>query len=267
MPQDALVLSHLGLGDNILLIGAVRFIASSFNKVYVVCKKNNADNMRILFEDNPNIILYIVNKDNDISPNYGCSMSKFIENTKNLTVFLSGGHCLNRRPYSYKFIPFNFYIDMKIDPMHFWNSFSINIPIESKNLYNSLNEIPYIFIHNNCSSGKVFDIEEVENKLNFNKDEILIINPCINVYNADHPYFNIAEKFINLKVPYYIDTIINASKIILTDSCFWCLSINLPIISNECYVYSRDDVNHDYIYNIKAFHPPSSKQIFKSITP
>lgn len=253
--MEAFVLSHLGLGDNILLIGAVRYIATQFSKVHVVCKKQNMKNIEIFYKDDDNIILYPVKSDIDISPAYGCPKNIFLEATQNKVVFLSGGHLLNKRPHSYKFLPFNFYIDMNIDPMHFWNSFSINIPIESQVLYKLLNKRPYIFVHNTCSQGKVFNVEEIAKKLDFNKNDTLVINPCSNMYNENHPYFKIANKFINHKLPDYIDTIINASKIILTDSSFWCLSMNLSIKTTECYLYSRDNVRYRHIWDCSVKYP------------
>tara|TARA_B110000483_G_scaffold243345_1_gene332627 strand:+ start:3327 stop:3848 length:522 start_codon:yes stop_codon:yes gene_type:complete len=171
---------------------------------------------------------------------------------------------MTKLPCSYELLPFNFYIDMNIEPIHFWNSFKINYPPKSKELYTTLQDISYIFIHNTCSTGTVFKIEEIEDKLNLNKNNILVINPCENIYEKNHAFYSIANYFINHKLPYYIDIIINASTIILTDSSFWCLSMNLPIKTKHCYVYSRDHVKYDHIYE-KQYQFPNNKSIFKNI--
>jgi len=48
----------------------------------------------------------------------------------------------------------------------------------------------------------------------------------------------LAQSFINHPVPFYVDVIINA-KAVKTDSSFFCMALNLPLISKEIYLKSR----------------------------
>jgi hypothetical protein len=266
MAQDAFVLSHLGLGDNILLIGAVRYLATLYKKVYVVCKEHNKENMEIFYRDNTNIIIYPVKHDKDISPKLGCPIKQFEKVVANKIVYLSGAHLLNKRPISYDLFPLNFYMDMNISPSYLWDYFSIYTSPKSQELFSLIGtENKYIFIHNSCSTGLVFNIEDMEQKLNFNKNEILVINPSKNMYPKDHKFYNLADKFLNHKLPYYVTLIINASKIVITDSSFFCLCINLPIKTYDCYVVSRDNRNFEHLWNGPHKSTSKNKRKFLSI--
>ena len=55
-------------------------------------------------------------------------------------------------------------------------------------------DIKYVFMHNTCSGGQVFTTTEMEKKFNINRNNILFINPCVNIYPKEHKFFNIAKK-------------------------------------------------------------------------
>jgi hypothetical protein len=44
--KKAFVLSHLGMGDHIMNIGMVRYLASKYDEVLVVCKQHNFNNLQ-----------------------------------------------------------------------------------------------------------------------------------------------------------------------------------------------------------------------------
>lgn len=256
-PKKAFVLTHLGLGDNITSIGAVRYLSTVYDIVYVVCKTKYEKNLKLFYEDDASIKLYPVLDDKYISPNLGFDINKFKDITKNMDVYLAGSHKLSSRTRISQ-IPFSFYYDMGINHTYFWEYFHVNKPKMSLELFNKLKNIDnYIFIHNTSSTHTVFNIDDLNKlkkdnvKLNINKYKTLVINPNINLYSENDEFFNIAEKFVNIPLAYYIDTIINAGTIIVTDSSFFCLILNLPIKTKDCYYISRDNVNYDYLTNNK----------------
>ena len=253
-PKTAFVLTHLGLGDNILVIGAVRYLSTCYDKVYVVCKEHNKKNLELFYADDETIIIYPVNNDIDISPNLGCSYPKFKQITNGMNLYLAGTHILNKQYHPMVELPFNFYKDMELDIKYFWDYYHINLSKKSNELFNKLNpDQKYIFVHNSCSAGEVFSIKSVEDKFKFSRDNILIVNPCINVYNNEHPFFVLAESFLGHLLGDYTVLIINANKIIMSDSSFFCLSINLPIKTEECYVKSVDNRNYEHLYKNKIW--------------
>ena len=240
-PKTAFVLTHLGLGDNITAIGAVRYLATCYDKVLVVCAEHNKKNMELFYGDDETIQVYPVVNDRYISPRLGFPYKKFEEITKNMDLYMAGMHCLTKRPAPYTDLPFNFYRDMGINEKYFWSYFYINSLPESQMLFEKIkSDDHYIFVHNSASIGKVFKIEEMEKKFGFNKNNTLVVNPCINMYNKNDPFYALAENFINHPLPFYVDVIINADKIFLTDSSFFCLAVNLPLITHKCYLKSRD---------------------------
>lgn len=264
-PKKAFVLTHLGMGDCITSIGAVRYLSTTHDEVYVVCKDKNKHNLIDLYKDDIDIKIYPVHEDKDISPRLGCNYEKFKKITKNFDLFMCGSHLFTKKPEPFSNIPFNFYTDLNIDVKYFWKYFHIHISDKSKMLYNSIKE-PYIFVHNSCSNGEVFTINSISKILNINENDFLVINPCKNLYNDSDKYFNIAQSFVNKPMSYYIETIINSNIIVLTDSSFFCLSINLPIKTNKCYYVSRDNRNYDYLYDEKYFSKNKNKKKFQCLT-
>lgn len=250
--NTAFVLSHLGLGDCITAIGMVRYLTTCYDKVIVVCFKKNQKNLELFYNDDSDIQIYPVDNDSDISPRFGCPYDKFKHITKGMDLFLCGMHCKNS---SITNIPYSFYHDVGVDESIFWDYFYIPSFPKSQLLYNLIKDQQYIFIHNTSSQGKIFDLQDIK----INKDNILVINPCYNMYDQNHKFFKLANNFINHVLITYVDLIINANKIFVCDSSFMCLAINLEIITTECYYYARNKTNYEYLYKNGI---PKSKQKF-----
>lgn len=258
--KKAFVLSHLGLGDNINCIGAVRFLSTLYDEVYVVCKNKNRKNIEMFYSDDPDIKIISVENDNCISPKLGFNYQEFVKITENMDLYLSGTHLYYKNHSGFNNLPFNFYTDFGINHNIFWKYFHINIPHKSHELYNIVKDYNILFIHNTCSSGIVYDIDQI---INIDKNDYLIINPNINIYNINDPKYSIANIFVNQLLTHYVDTIINSKYIILSDSSIFCLSLQLPIKTDNCYYVSRDNRNYEHlyfkengfsdIYNIKKF--------------
>ena len=264
MNKNAFFLGHLGLGDNITCIGIVRYLREKYDTVKVVCKETNQENLELIYSDDDNIKLFAVNSDHDISPPFGVSPQYFQSITNGYDIYMTGFH---KHGFNIKMgdsklydLPFSFYDDCNVAYSAFWNYFHIPIFKKSQELYEKIKHINnYVFVHNITSQGKVFDIDFIEQKLNITKENVLIINPCANMYSKGDLFYELAQQFVDLKLPYYIKTIENANKIIITDSSFMCMSINLELNAKECYIYSRPAMG-DYVPPFK--HIWSDKYIF-----
>jgi len=268
IPKTAFVLSHLGLGDNIIFIGAVRYLSTCYDKVIVVCKNINVNNVKLFYSDDSDIEMFTIDHhltSSSIIINQFKEKYKNHLNPNNLDIYTCGPcQIINKTAIPVKNnIPFNFYMDCNIDYKYFWKYFYIPESVESKELFNKLNT-NYLFIHNIASTGEVFTINYIEKNFNIDRNKILIINPNKNLYNQEHQFYNLAQIFINLPLIYYVDTIINADKLFLTDSSFLCLSLNLSIKTKNCYYYSRGN-SYSHLFKDEILLKKLNKPIFQSI--
>ena len=243
-------IADMGLGDHICQIGAVRYLRTLYDKVIVAGLKNNENNLKDIYSDDKNIELYIIEASKDLVPRYGCSHEKFNAITKNTTVYMTGCQLPKGGGGPRNYIIVKPYEWLNLDFSIFWEYFSVPHKPESIDLFKNLKDLKYIFVHDHAIAavnGTVFTLENITDEL--------LINPCRNMYTKDHKYFDLAEKFINKPILDYVDTIINASMLILSDSAFLALSINLEIKTDKCYHTSRYHFS-DHIW--------SSKNIFNS---
>lgn len=245
--KTAFILTHLGLGDNITSNGAVRYLSTCYDRVVVVCKKKNYENVKEMYNDDNDIDIFAVDNDRFISPRLGYSMEMFQRITNGMDVYLCGAHLFNKQHQPFENLPFNFYKDMDMDIKLFWNYFHTNIPEESYTLRNLVGDKKYVFIHNNSSGGNVFNLDDIRVRLDIG-DDVLIINPCENMYSKGSELYEITESFVMKPLLHYINIIIDAEVVVLTDSSFFCLSIQLPIKTNKCYYISRDNVDYSHLY-------------------
>jgi len=251
--KEAFILSHLGLGDNICMIGTAIFLSINYDIVYFVVKKKNADNMRLFFERYNNIILYIVEEDRDISPNAGFSLEKFKEITCNMSLFLSGMHCLGERKNIPDF-PLSLYDHMGLDRSIFYNYFP-NFDIIDYNLSDILEmNLPIVFCHDHSSTHS----DDLLLKQNISIESNIVINPTYNMYPVHHRFYEIAQNYISLPLINYVPIIQHSDILIMFDSSFWCLTMHLqtkPTCKKYCYSrstltlssYSKTDSSFIYL--------------------
>ena len=234
-----IILSHLGLGDNIFNIPLANYLSQN-NLVELVCKKQNARNMEYFLKYNKNISLLIVDQDSDISPNFGCSIEKYNEITHNKTVLSSGCHISNSDINSF---PFFMYEDIKMDLSIFKNNFNPINTDKSNYLYDLVKNYQYIFVCNNSSNGEIFNINDFLNKNNIDMNTTIVLCSNKNIYNSTHQFYNIAQQFVyninDLLILDYEQTIENAFINALTDSSLFCFTVQLKLISKNNFLFTR----------------------------
>ena len=259
-------IGDLGLGDQINQIGCIRYLSTLYDKVIVTCKKQNEQNLLDIFSDDKDISLYVINEEKDLIPRYGCNIDTYNKITENKNVYITGCNLPYGGGGPYNYIVTKPYEYLNLNFSIFWNYFFIPKTKYQNELFNLINNEKYIFIHNTCSTGIVFTIENIEKILNINRNDILFINPCVNVYDSNHIFFEKANKFINKNITYYIDIIENAEYVILSDSSFFCMSLNLEIKTNNCFYISRWHY-YDHIWTERFIFDKSKvkRQIFKKI--
>ncbi len=248
-PTKALILNHLGLGDMINCIGAVRYFSTCYDNVIVVCKNKYLENIKSFYSDDQSITFLPIENDEMISPIYGkISLSEFEQIFSDCEIKLAGIHArIYKDIHSFEILPYNFYMDYNINPEYFWKYYHI----PKNNILDD--EIPshnYIITNTNSSSGNAFEIEDIERHFNINRHSTLIIDLNINCYSTDSPFYSIAEKYRGKPLIQLQNLISKGSKIILSDSSILCLSLHLDIDTDECYYVSRNKTDYSYIYTM-----------------
>ena len=247
----ALHISHLGLGDHITNIGAVNFLLQYYDTIYITCTANNRANIELLF-NNTRIITIIVSS-------YQVSAFNPIIHKFDGDIFVSGGMFKNKlksqitHPQLLKYKPDNkgyttkyshiadFYSQIGLDLSIYNEYFNIDSSDISRQYYDDIKDYKIVFIHTKCSLNKI-DLSGVI-KLYNQKDDYIIICADFNAYNTTDINYNLAAKYVNIPVVYYIDIIKNAERIHIVDSCFSCIVIpllNMKLISpKEVKIYQR----------------------------
>jgi len=234
------VFGHLGLGDIFWLVGAVRYLATCYDEVTVVCKKRNIANTRKLYEDDPSIKFFLVDEAEDISP-FQDAFAPQIE-AQGVKVYACGFH--GKNPSIYEF-PYSFYDDLKIPRSYRTEYFYLADSPESDLLYKLVTSISpeYILIHQQSSCDTIPIWEHVKKRTNL---PILDLNT--NHYAKDHPFFAIAEIVAKQPMCAYKKLIEGAKEIHVIESSFYCLASHLDLSKVKTKVcYKSFDKNNERV--------------------
>jgi hypothetical protein len=259
---------HTELGDMINHCGMFRYFATLYDEVKIACRSNFIEQMEYMFDDCNNIKFHKLDRRGYNSSLISNEELEIIK--KEYDILPLGFFSPNNAEYNFNFLPFVFY-DMAMLPYSvFWDFYYFRITEESVRLYNILrdnNIEKYVFIHSSTSGGKVIDPEDIKYKLNLDYNNILFICTDYNIYTTEHKFYKIANEFVMKYVIDYITTIENASYIILSDSCIFCLSLHIPIKTKECYYANcRVGVDYSYIFDEKnGYDSTKNLPIFKRL--
>lgn len=254
-------LGHNGLGDYITNIGAINYLLTIYENVYFICKDIYIENLKEIYTT-PRIYLVPFKSENEPEARFKLLIPRYKQ--KNMDVLISGDyHKTNFKSkiqnntikyreknnnYSiddkYGHIK-NFYNDINLDLSIYYNYFNINSSIKSLELYESIKCYNIIFMHSTAGNNIKVDLTKYINKFIDNKNDIIICADY-NVYKKEDEKFELAQKFVNVLVPYYIDIIKNAIYIYIIDSCFSCIVIPL-LYRNELNVIEYEIFNRNLL--------------------
>jgi hypothetical protein len=258
--MNACIVSNNGLGDNLYMIGAVRFLLKFYNNVHFLCKNKYYENVKLFFADEPNIICVpfdetneqvsiksIIEKEcinkNDTTDLFICGrfhksyLKSKITNKDFLEYTIENNNdsleydTLTEENYSFLK---EFYEDMKLNFTIFVKYFNLPSTEESIELYNSVKKYNIIFIQYKSSNNIKLNISNVLTKYLHDDKTILLCND-VNLYesveNTSEEKRNLCKKFVLNKVVNYVDTIKNSEEIYIIDSCF--TGIVLPLLKQK----------------------------------
>ena len=232
--------SHLGLGDNITMSGAVRYLTNYYDNVYVIVKDIYLENLKLFYKDNNKINLVRINSkyerteikreidklnhDIDIFISGGCHKS-YLKNrirNKKLNKIVNN----NNHIFKYKFI-IDFYTHINLDFSIYYDYYILYENNRSIELFNKVKDYKLIFLHTKSSNREI----NIDMNKYINDEQYLIICANKNMYNKNHKKYELANLFVNILIMYYVSIIKNAGMIKVIDSCFAC--IILPLLNKK----------------------------------
>jgi hypothetical protein len=233
--NDAVILSHLGMGDMIGISPAIRHYCKKYNEVYIFSKEKNSKNVFAMYDDVPNLNIIAIDNDSNLESQQINFYLSEIESDFDL--ISSGLYKKNRAEFTN--LPDNFYDDFDLDYSVYEEEFNLpNKILEDKTYFDLLDGIDYNFIVGTSSTKDINEeiLESIE-------DDLFIINPSKNVYTEEDPRYQLAEKFLNLPLFDYTNIIKNAKGIYLIDSSFSLLSKFVASKNSKKVLYNRSGYN------------------------
>jgi hypothetical protein len=230
--QIALFMGHMGLGDHIGLIGAVRYASLQYDEVHIPCFLKNLETLKSFYSDTPSIKFIVTNGGYVVRPT-NTNRGECIHVPPNVfaAVLRSGFYTLPH--HDMNDLPSCFYRDLNLDPAIRHTYFHVPDNEPSHALYSIVKSQAYIFVQQ-VSSSNVTPI------IKWDVKDILTIDPNMNVYQQDHPWYDLAQQFVNKPFSHYYETIKHAVEIHTVDSSFYCLASYLPLDANVKVCYNRE---------------------------
>ena len=223
MKEKAFFYSHLGIGDMIIMIGAVRYLASLYEKVYVVCKDKNKEIVRDFYSDTNSIVFIIINDDPDLHP--WRDKSKCIIDD-GYDVYGCGFFNLKSIPSIYDF-PNSFYDDLEFPREFRRKYFKVPFSEEGQKLFDSFRGRPYIVVHQNASNHSM----PIVDKLRSQGETRLIVDINENQVNSetDPEGHALAAKAIFRPFTEYVKLFEGADELHMIDSSIFCFAMHLDL--------------------------------------
>lgn len=217
---QCVIYTHLGMGDMIWMNGAVRYLATMYDKVLVICKRNNENNVREMYSDDMTIKVITIKDDAEILP---FDKTKVFFNRHGYDVYACGAN-VGKPVFD---LPNSFYDDLGIDRSVRTEYFYYCRPKWTE-LFAEVHKFgSYVFIHEQSLSNPRIN-KSIYEEL-FKDDSRLILDPNKNHYLPAHQFYDIAEKVVGLSLSHYVDLIENAEELHMVESSFYCLASHLDL--------------------------------------
>ena len=227
--RNALVIGPGGLGDHIWMSGAVRYIAKQYKETHLFTSETTLNTLQTLYNDVPSIKFVVIRKVDDelrnfITKTYSVYNTYSCAHTKDLT----RSYIIDTND-----LPGAFYDQLEV-PRHVRHSHFVcpRLP-ESIALFEIVKNQPYIFVQTKSSTTTT-------NIVSWDISQILTIDPNVNLYSSDHPWYQLAQIFVNQPFFHYVDLMKHATELHLVNSSFYTLASQLsPLDARVKVCYDR----------------------------
>jgi hypothetical protein len=216
--KRAFVCGHQGMGDQFFISGAVRYLATVFDEVCVVVKKQYETNLRDLYSNESSVTFFLIEADSDVSPRFGAARDAYERATEGYdTVYMLGYHGSG----NVEDFPHCFYRDLGMDPAYMKTWF--NVPkknvAEVEQLIDTYSRIR--FVHPKASDAVA--------PIRVNLLDSLVINPSENMYAESHPWHAVAQAWVGRPILDYAYLMMYIQECLLVDSSFFCMALLLGL--------------------------------------
>jgi hypothetical protein len=221
--KRAFVYTHLGLGDMYWTNGAVRYLATAYDEVQVVCKKKYASNAAAMYADDPSIKLFLIEDDIDLHP-WASKRHYFAE--QGMTVYSCGFFAPKPEKAIYD-LPLCFYDDMGIPREIRKSYFHVPRTEAARCLADSLKGRPYVIVHQQSSVETL----PIVDKLRAAGETRLIIDLNKNqVDRATDPLgHDLAEQAVGVPLVDYTYLLEGAEELHMIESSIYCMASHLDL--------------------------------------
>ena len=218
--KRAFVYTHLGLGDMYWMNGAVRYLATAYDEVHVVCKARNEVNAAAMYADDPSIKLFVINDDADLHP-WPVRRHYFAD--QGFVVYSCGFFAPKPDKAIYE-LPLSFYDDMMIPREIRRSYFHVPRTEAARALAAAFHGIPYVLVHQE-SSVQTLPIVE---KLKAAGETRLILDLNRNHYTGTGDG-SLAQLVVNKPVLDYTYLLEGAEEVHMIESSIYCLASHLDL--------------------------------------
>ena len=219
--KRALVYTHLGLGDMFWMNGAVRYLATAYDEVLVVCKTRNEKNATAMYADDPNIKLLVIQDDAELHP---WPVKRHFFADQGYTVYSCGFFAPRPDKAIYE-LPNSFYDDMTIPREVRRNYFHVPRTDAAAALAQRFAGIPYIVVHEESSANKL----PIAKNLVAAGEQRLILDLNKNQYESTHTMFPLAELVVNKPLLDYTALLESAEELHMIESSIYCMASHLDL--------------------------------------
>jgi hypothetical protein len=235
--SNAIVLTHLGMGDMICINPAIIYFSKKYKNVYIFCKSKYFQNCIKMYEDVDNINII---KLNDIANNNEyrerMDIDNFIDQFDIKYDLLSCGIYKKSR-HKFVSIPDNFYKDLGLELNIYEEYFSLPKSVYENTYFDSIiKNYNYVFIH-----GKTSTLDYTKQISSYIKSDVLMLNPSGNLYPEEHEYYSIAKSVVDLPFFDYVPLIQNALEVHMIGSSFSCLSKFIATPKTKKYLHNYNN--------------------------
>ena len=255
--KKCFVWTHTGVGDHINSIGAVRKLSTMYDLVYLAVLPEHQTTVAEFYADCASIVLVPIASSSAVM----FQPVDFIERSMNTTMkpfgFCVGDrdvYCAGRfntkgeknKPSPY--IPDFIYLDFGLKPSDRTEYFYMGTPAPETNI----GDMKIIFVHRGFGNKKTQpDLVSDKQIAKWCKDPTkVVIDPNFYHYKTECPASEIAKNFVDKPISAYANLIREAQEIYLTDSCFFCLALYLPLKATKaiCCPRGKEGKRVDYTY-------------------